>query len=74
MFSERKNCCVNIIELSALLICKICFLKTFLRTVARWYSMEMAAIVNHTGGSIICDSRSLYDQIGLLLELDTDGI
>ena len=24
---------------------------------ARWYSMEMAAMVTHTGGSIITDSR-----------------
>ena len=36
--------------------------------------MEMAAMVTHTGGEIIKDSRSLYDQIGMPLELDTDGI
>jgi len=41
---------------------------------ARWYSMEMAAMVTHTGGSIITDSRTLFDQIGMPLELDTDGI
>lgn len=41
---------------------------------ARWYSMEMAAMVTHTGGLIIKDSRTLFDQIGLPLELDTDGI
>lgn len=41
---------------------------------ARWYSMEMAAMVTHTGGSIITDSRQLFDQIGMPLELDTDGI
>ena len=41
---------------------------------ARWYSMEMAAMVTHTGGSIITDSRVLLDQIGMPLELDTDGI
>eukprot|EP00347_Sterkiella_histriomuscorum_P016015 403354822 len=45
-----------------------------MRRGARWYSMEMAAMVTHTGGSIIMDSRSLYDQIGMPLELDTDGI
>lgn len=31
-------------------------------------------MVTHTGGNIIMDSRSLYDQIGMPLELDTDGI
>ena len=41
---------------------------------ARWYSMEMAAMVTHTGGNIIKNSRALFDQIGLPLELDTDGI
>lgn len=45
-----------------------------MRTGARWYSMEMAAMVTHTGGEIIMDSRELYDQIGMPLELDTDGI
>ena len=36
--------------------------------------MEMAAMVTYTGGSIITDSRRLIDQIGMPLELDTDGI
>ena len=45
-----------------------------MRKSARWYSMEMAAMVTHTGGNIIMDSRALYDQIGMPLELDTDGI
>ena len=31
-------------------------------------------MVTHTGGNIIMDSRSLYDKIGMPLELDTDGI
>jgi len=45
-----------------------------MRRGARWYSMEMAAMVTHTGGNIIMDSRELYDKIGMPLELDTDGI
>jgi len=45
-----------------------------MRKGARWYSMEMAAMVTHTGGEIIKDSRELYEQIGMPLELDTDGI
>lgn len=28
---------------------------------ARWYSMEMAAMVTYTGGSIITDSRRLIE-------------
>ena len=45
-----------------------------MRKGARWYSMEMAAMVTHTGGSIIMDTRQLFDRIGMPLELDTDGI
>jgi DNA polymerase epsilon subunit 1 len=45
-----------------------------MRRGARWHSMEMAAIVTHTGSAIITDSRSLIDQLGMPLELDTDGI
>lgn len=45
-----------------------------MRRGARWYSMEMAAMVTQAGGSIIMDSRALIDQIGMPLELDTDGI
>jgi DNA polymerase epsilon subunit 1 len=41
---------------------------------ARWYSMEIAAMVTHTGGCIITESRQLFDLIGMPLELDTDGI
>jgi len=45
-----------------------------MRRGSRWYSMEMAAMVTYTGSSIITDTRCLFDQIGLPLELDTDGI
>ena len=45
-----------------------------MRKASRWYSMEMAAIVTHTGASIIMDSRALIEQIGVPLELDTDGV
>ena len=31
-------------------------------------------MVTHAGGSIIKDSRELFDMIGMPLELDTDGI
>jgi DNA polymerase epsilon subunit 1 len=32
-----------------------------MRRGARWYSMEMAAMVTHTGSNIITDSRALID-------------
>lgn len=45
-----------------------------MRKGARWYSMEMAAMVTHIGSNIILDARKLVDKIGKPLELDTDGI
>ena len=45
-----------------------------MRRGARWYSMQMAAMVTHQGGSIIMDNRHLIEQLGIPLELDTDGI
>ena len=45
-----------------------------MRRGARWYSMEMAAMVTHIGSSIISTARQLVEKIGLPLELDTDGI
>ena len=38
------------------------------------YSMEMAGVVTYTGANIIKDARTLVEQIGKTLELDTDGI
>ncbi|OQV25773.1 DNA polymerase epsilon catalytic subunit A [Hypsibius exemplaris] len=55
-----------------------CILNSFygyvMRRGARWYSMEMAGIVCHTGGAIIKRARQIVEQIGRPLELDTDGI
>ena len=45
-----------------------------MRRGARWYSMEMAAMVTHTGSEIIQDARKLLVKIGKPLELDTDGV
>ena len=45
-----------------------------MRRGARWFSMEMAAMVTHIGSNIIMDARKLIDRIGKPLELDTDGI
>ncbi|OQR73201.1 DNA polymerase epsilon catalytic subunit A-like [Tropilaelaps mercedesae] len=55
-----------------------CILNSFygyvMRKGARWYSMEMAGIVCHTGAGIIMKARELIEQVGRPLELDTDGI
>ena len=45
-----------------------------MRKGARWYSMEMAGMVTHMGGTIIRQARKLIERIGKPLELDTDGI
>jgi DNA polymerase epsilon subunit 1 len=36
--------------------------------------MEMAGVVTYTGAAIIKEARTLVEQIGKTLELDTDGI
>lgn len=55
-----------------------CILNSFygyvMRRGARWYSMEMAGVVTYTGANIIKEARTLVEQIGKTLELDTDGI
>lgn len=55
-----------------------CILNSFygyvVRKGARWYSMEMAGIVTHTGSAIIKRTRETVELIGQPLELDTDGI
>lgn len=45
-----------------------------MRKGARWYSMEMAAMVTHTGANIISITRDLLLAVGKPLELDTDGV
>eukprot|EP00884_Botryococcus_braunii_P021811 jgi/Botrbrau1/8313/Bobra.0081s0002.1 len=55
-----------------------CILNSFygyvMRKGARWYCMEMAGIVTHTGANIIQMAARLVEQLGMPLELDTDGI
>ncbi|KAI6220384.1 DNA polymerase epsilon catalytic subunit [Aphelenchoides fujianensis] len=55
-----------------------CILNSFygyvMRRGSRWFSMEMAGIVCHTGSLIISEACELVERIGRPLELDTDGI
>lgn len=41
---------------------------------ARWYSMEMAAMVTFVGSKIIQEAKELIVGCGMPLEIDTDGI
>ena len=55
-----------------------CILNSFygyvMRRGARWYSMDMAAMVTNLGGNLIKAARQLVERVGRPLELDTDGI
>lgn len=55
-----------------------CILNSFygyvMRRNSRWFNMNMAAIVCHTGAQVIKMAKTLVDDIGITLELDTDGI
>ena len=55
-----------------------CILNSFygyvMRRGARWYSMEMAGVVTHTGAGIIQRACGMIEALGKPLELDTDGI
>ena len=63
--TEIENCKNRVALYESLQLAHKIILNSFygyvMRKSARWYSMEMAAMVTHTGGQIIMDSRSLYD-------------
>lgn len=73
--AEAKDMCVLY---DSLQLAHKCILNSFygyvMRKGARWYSMEMAGVVTHTGANIIKRANELVSQVGRPLELDTDGI
>jgi DNA polymerase epsilon subunit 1 len=75
---EVKRCNSMVVLYDSLQLAHKCILNSFygyvMRRGARWYSMEMAGIVCHTGSDIILRSKELIEKIGRPLELDTDGI
>lgn len=76
---EAKATADNLVVLyDSLQLAHKCILNSFygyvMRRGARWYSMEMAGVVTHTGKLIIQRAREFIDRVGLPLELDTDGI
>uniref|UniRef100_A0A0K0CTA2 DNA polymerase epsilon catalytic subunit n=1 Tax=Angiostrongylus cantonensis TaxID=6313 RepID=A0A0K0CTA2_ANGCA len=70
--------CCRVTLYESLQLAHKCILNSFygyvMRKGSRWFSMEMAGIVCHTGAKIITEARKLVEQIGKPLELDTDGI
>ncbi|KAG5467022.1 hypothetical protein LSCM1_01201 [Leishmania martiniquensis] len=75
---ERKMCQSRCVQMESLQLAHKCILNSFygyvMRKGSRWSSMEMAGIVTYLGASLIQMARSLVQQIGVTLELDTDGI
>ncbi|MCP9260431.1 DNA polymerase [Dirofilaria immitis] len=73
-----KTAQARVVLYESLQLAHKCILNSFygyvMRKGARWFSMEMAGIVCHTGANIITEARKLVDCIGKPLELDTDGI
>ncbi|KPI86504.1 putative DNA polymerase epsilon catalytic subunit [Leptomonas seymouri] len=75
---ERKVCQSRCVQMESLQLAHKCILNSFygyvMRKGSRWSSMEMAGIVTYLGATLIQMARSLVQQIGVPLELDTDGI
>ncbi|KAK0426248.1 hypothetical protein QR680_009605 [Steinernema hermaphroditum] len=73
-----KSAQARVVLYESLQLAHKCILNSFygyaMRKGSRWFSMEMAGIVCHTGANIITEARKLVEQIGKPLELDTDGI
>ncbi|KAH9601635.1 DNA polymerase epsilon [Trypanosoma melophagium] len=75
---EVKLCKSRCVQMESLQLAHKCILNSFygyvMRKGSRWYSMEMAGIVTYLGATLIQMARALIEQIGVTLELDTDGI
>lgn len=73
--TENKK---NLIVFNSLQVAYKCILNSFygyvMREGSRWYSLEMAATVCNIGGQIIILAKDFVSNIGIPLELDTDGI
>ncbi|KEG13670.1 putative DNA polymerase epsilon catalytic subunit [Trypanosoma grayi] len=75
---DIKLCKSRCVQMESLQLAHKCILNSFygyvMRKGSRWYSMEMAGIVTYLGATLIQMARALVQQIGVTLELDTDGI
>eukprot|EP00760_Papus_ankaliazontas_P037243 PhM_4_TR8447/c0_g1_i1/m.51369/K02324/POLE1; DNA polymerase epsilon subunit 1 len=73
-----KECQSRCVQYESLQLAHKCILNSFygyvMRKGSRWYSMEMAGVVTHLGATLIMMARELIENLGVPLELDTDGI
>ena len=76
--SERIQAENEVLMYDSLQLAHKCILNSFygyvMRKGSRWYSLEMAAIVTHTGACVIAAARNICAGVGIPLELDTDGV
>eukprot|EP01132_Coremiostelium_polycephalum_P007732 gene7732-9508_t len=75
---QVQKCQAMVVLYESLQLAHKCILNSFygyvMRKGARWYSMQMAGIVTHTGSNIIKEARQVVEKLGRPLEIDTDGI
>jgi DNA polymerase epsilon subunit 1 len=75
---EIKEAKGRVVQMESLQLAHKCILNSFygyvMRKGSRWYSMEMAGVTTYLGAGLIMMARTLVQQIGITLELDTDGI
>ncbi|EDO08465.1 DNA polymerase B exonuclease domain family protein [Babesia bovis T2Bo] len=75
---EIKEMRDRILVSDSLQLAHKCILNSFYGYVkrggSRWYSMEMGAIVTYAGAEIIDAAHKLIRDVGIPIELDTDGI
>ncbi|KYF39384.1 DNA polymerase family B protein, partial [Toxoplasma gondii ARI] len=77
-FQEKKDADDVILLNDSLQLAHKCILNSFYgyvkRDAARWYSMQMGAVVTKAGADIIQGAKNMIDGLGVTMELDTDGI
>ena len=75
---EKARCKDMILLYDSMQLAHKCILNSFygyvMRKGARWHSMEMAGVVTQTGAKLIQEAQKLVNDVGRVLELDTDGI
>ncbi|KAL8433273.1 hypothetical protein ACSSS7_004058 [Eimeria intestinalis] len=77
-FQAKKDAADAVLLNDSLQLAHKCILNSFYgyvkREGARWYSMEMGAVVTKMGADIIQTAKEMVDGLGVTMELDTDGI
>ncbi|PHJ19863.1 dna polymerase family b protein, partial [Cystoisospora suis] len=77
-FQAKKDADDMVLLNDSLQLAHKCILNSFYgyvkREAARWYSMQMGAVVTKAGSDIIQRAKEMIDGLGVTMELDTDGI